>query len=198
MTITSAVRESQLQVNRRDVLLGVIAFVGGAAGLSACSREAVDELNLHAGDPLFFDADQMRTLGRVVDLMIPDTDTPGALAAGGDVFIDRMMSTWAAKDTQQNYVSILQRINSLASDRFGSPLADCDAGQQEQLLRDIDASAFGPNPDVEGFRDLKYLIFAAYYTSEIGATVELQYELVPGKYIACAPIEEIGRAWAHR
>jgi glucoside 3-dehydrogenase (cytochrome c) hitch-hiker subunit len=198
MTIKSATTETQLQMNRRDVLLGVIAFVGGATSLPSCSREAVDELDLHAGDPLFFDADQMRTLARVVDLMIPDTDTPGALAAGGDVFIDRMMATWAAKDTQKNYVSILQKINSLTNERFGHPLADCDAGQQEQAVRDIDASAFGPNPDVAGFRDLKYLIFAAYYTSEIGATVELQYELVPGKYIACAPIEEIGRAWAHR
>jgi len=65
-------------------------------------------------------------------------------------------------------------------------------------VRDIDGSAFGDHPDVSGFRDLKYLIFAAYYTSEIGATVELQYELVPGEYIACAPIEAIGRAWAHR
>lgn len=198
MTIKSAIHESQLQMNRRDLLLGVIAFVGGAASLSSCSREAVDDLKLHAGEPLFFDADQMRTLGRVVDLMIPATDTPGALAAGGDVFIDRMMATWAAKDTQQNYASILAKIDSLASAKFGQALAGCDAGQQEQLVRDIDASAFGPNPDVEGFRDLKYLIFAAYYTSEIGATVELQYELVPGKYIPCAPIAEIGRAWAHR
>jgi glucoside 3-dehydrogenase (cytochrome c) hitch-hiker subunit len=198
MTTKSAIRESQLQVNRRDVLLGVIAFVGGAASLSSCSREAVDKLELHAGDPLFFDADQMRTLGRVVDLMIPDTDTPGALAAGGDIFIDRMMATWAAKDTQQKFLSVLQGINAVATEKCGRLLADCDAAQQEQLLRDIDSSAFGDDPDVAGFRDLKYLIFAAYYTSEIGATVELQYELVPGKYIPCAPIEEIGRAWAHR
>ncbi len=198
MTTKSASSETQTQINRRDVLLGVIAFVGGASGLAACSREAVDQLDLHSGAPLYFDADRMRTLGRVVDHMIPATDTPGALAAGGDIFIDRMMATWASRDTQQHYTSILQGIDALAETRFGRSLADCDTGQQEQLVRDIDGSAFGDHPDVAGFRDLKYLIFAAYYTSGIGATVELQYELVPGEYIACAPIAEIGRAWAHR
>jgi len=198
MTTKSASSETLAQINRRDVLLGVIAFVGGAYGLAACSKEAVDQLDLHSGEPLFFDADRMRTLGRVVDLLIPATDTPGALAAGGDICIDRMMASWASKDTQQRYTSVLQGIDALATTRHGRPLADCDVAQQEQLVRDIDGSAFGDDPDVDGFRDLKYLVFAAYYTSEIGATVELQYELVPGQYIACAPIADIGRAWAHR
>lgn len=184
-------------MNRRDVLLGAIALVGGAGALSACGDKAAVEVDLHTGERRFFSEDQMRILSRVVDIIIPATDTPGALAAGGDFFIDGMMATWASANTQNWYVSILERIDAQAVEAFGSPLADCDADQQEQVIRDIDSTAYGDDPVVRGFRDLKYLVLAAYYTSEIGATVELQYELVPGVYLPCEPIENIGRAWAH-
>ena len=46
------------------------------------------------------------------------------------------------------------------------------------------------------FRHLKELTLTGYYTSEIGATEELQYEHTPGRYDACVPLEEVGRTWA--
>lgn len=46
------------------------------------------------------------------------------------------------------------------------------------------------------FRTMKELTVVGYYTSEIGATQELQYEHVPGRWVPCAPLEEIGRSWA--
>jgi hypothetical protein len=197
MKTDSASTKPQLLMNRRDLMLGVIAFVGGAATLTSCGESTVDALDLHNGKPRFFDADQMRLLARIVDIMIPATDTPGALAAGGDLFIDGLMADWAAADTRNYYVGILHGIDQQARTRFGNGLADCTDDQQQEVMRSIDNSAFGPSPEVAGFRDLKSLILAAYYTSEIGASVELQYELVPGRYLPCAPIEEIGRAWSY-
>ena len=46
------------------------------------------------------------------------------------------------------------------------------------------------------FRQLKELTLAGYYTSEAGATEELQWLAAPGKWTADAPLAEIGRAWA--
>lgn len=46
------------------------------------------------------------------------------------------------------------------------------------------------------FAHAKELTIVGYYTSEIGATKELQYEHVPGRYDGCAPLDEIGRTWA--
>ncbi len=45
------------------------------------------------------------------------------------------------------------------------------------------------------FREFKQLALFGYYSSEPGATIELQYELLTPEYKACAPIEDIGRAW---
>ena len=46
------------------------------------------------------------------------------------------------------------------------------------------------------FHTMKELTLVGYYTSEIGATQELQYEHVPGRWVPCAPLDEIGRTWA--
>jgi hypothetical protein len=43
---------------------------------------------------------------------------------------------------------------------------------------------------------MKELTLVGYYTSEPGATQELRHEPVPGRYQACVPLSEIGRAWA--
>ena len=46
------------------------------------------------------------------------------------------------------------------------------------------------------FRTLKELTITGYYTSKIGATVELHYLPVPGHYEGCVPLARIGRSWA--
>jgi gluconate 2-dehydrogenase gamma chain len=51
-------------------------------------------------------------------------------------------------------------------------------------------------PEVPFFRTMKELTIVGYYTSEVGATVELRHEAVPGRHQGCVPFTEIGRAWA--
>lgn len=185
------------RVNRRELILGAIALVGGSPALLSCSDEPLD-VDLHAGERRFFDETLMRVLSRVVDVTIPRTDTPGALAAGVDVFIDGMMADWAAPDTRRRYADTLRAIDERASAEFGTTLTGLDETDQERLIRDVDREAFGDAPAIPGFRELKTLIVTGYYSSEIGAGVELQFELVPARYLPCASLADIGRAWAYR
>lgn len=46
------------------------------------------------------------------------------------------------------------------------------------------------------FRMMKEMTLTGYYTSEVGATQELQRVVVPGRYDGCVPLAEIGRAWS--
>ncbi len=46
------------------------------------------------------------------------------------------------------------------------------------------------------FRTMKELTLLGYYTSEIGATRELTYTQVPGRFEGCVPLTRVGRAWA--
>lgn len=46
------------------------------------------------------------------------------------------------------------------------------------------------------FRTVKELTLLGYYTSQAGATRELRYAQVPGRFEGCVPLAKIGRAWA--
>lgn len=52
------------------------------------------------------------------------------------------------------------------------------------------------SPALPFFRTMKELTVVGYYTSEVGATVELRHEPVPGRYEGCVPFARIGRTWA--
>ena len=54
----------------------------------------------------------------------------------------------------------------------------------------------GPVEAPPFYRQLKELTVAGYYTSEVGATQELQWLPAPGRYEADVPLSEVGRAWA--
>jgi hypothetical protein len=56
-----------------------------------------------------------------------------------------------------------------------------------------------PHPQPERqpfFRTMKELTLLGYYTSQIGATQELKYARVPGRFDGCVPFATIGRAWS--
>ena len=46
------------------------------------------------------------------------------------------------------------------------------------------------------FRMMKELTVLGYYTSQLGATKELRYARVPGKFVGCVPLAKVGRSWA--
>ena len=198
MTIDKPVKADGSAIRRRDVLLGAIALVGGSASLFGCGREDAAVPELHRGGSRFFDAQQMQLLRRIVDIVIPETDTPGALGAGVDTFFDILMAEWASEQTRSRYVALLRGIDARAAALYGTGFAACESGQQQRLVADIDAGSFRDEVEFRDFRDFRNLIIAGYYTSEVGASVELRFELVPGRYLPCVPLAEIGRAWDYR
>jgi gluconate 2-dehydrogenase gamma chain len=198
MTIERPAGAEQSAVRRRDVLLGAIALVGGSASLFGCGREETAVPELHRGGSTFFAEDQMRLVGRIADIIIPETDTPGAVGAGVDTFFDTLMAGWASEATRSRFVALLRDIDARATARHGAGFVDCDPQQQERLIAEIDADSFRGNAGLPDFRDFRNLIIAGYYTSEVGASVELRFELVPGRYLPCVPLAEIGRAWDYR
>jgi hypothetical protein len=67
------------------------------------------------------------------------------------------------------------------------------------MLARIDQEAFAAaagRTEVPWFRTLKELTVLGYYTSETGATQELRYVAVPGRFEGCVPFTQVGRAWA--
>lgn len=187
-------------LTRRMAIQGAASLVGGTfavaqlGGFMARAAAAATENPV----PAFFDADQFSLIERVVDVMIPDTDTPGALAAGVHHFIDLMLDEWASPERQERYSHGLQDLRARLQALSGEDFMSSSNEQQLDILRDLDQAAFaaaGTDSFNSFYKEFKKLVLFGYYSSEVGATVELQYEALTPEYKACVPIEDIGRAW---
>ncbi|HET9863518.1 MAG TPA: gluconate 2-dehydrogenase subunit 3 family protein [Steroidobacteraceae bacterium] len=177
-------------MNRRSLLLGVVFLVGGAAALTRFTRRSAG--NVDQGPVL--SPDQFALLEQVTDVMIPPSDTPGAIAAGVPVFLRQMLTDWAAPETRAQIVAVLDRIDKQAWNRYGAAFVALPGERRLDVLRNVDAEGVA-SQDV-AYGKFKWLVLAGYYQSEIGATQELRYELVPGAWRACLPLTEVGRASA--
>ena len=184
-------------LRRLSYALGGIATAPLASGLLAgCQTPASTELATYTYQAL--DAPQQELISALVDQIIPATDTPGASEAGVPQFIDKMMADWYEAEDRDAFLAELATVDSRAEGGSFIGLAD-DA--RAALVTEMDAEAYAPRPDdappgTPFFRQLKELTLAGYYTSEVGATQELQWNAAPGRYDADVPLSEVGRAWA--
>ena len=72
--------------------------------------------------------------------------------------------------------------------------------QRSELLTRLDGEAVAAREARQDplpfFARLKEWTLIGYYTSEAGATEELQWLANPGRYVPDMPLAEVGRAWA--
>ena len=179
------------KLDRRALLLGAVFLLGGAAALTRFTRRSATKTGA-AGEAL--SGEQFMLLEQITDTLIPATDTPGALAAGAPDFIRDMLTSWASTGTRTEIISVLESIERQAWAQFGAAFLELSSEQRLAVLKRYDEDALSRQDPAYG--KFKYLVLVGYYQSEIGATQELRYELVPGAWRACLPLAEVGRAAA--
>lgn len=190
-------------INRREALRRTAGLLGGlislpvASGfLNACTPSGPD------WTPVALSPDQQEMVTILTDLILPETDTPGAAAAGVPRFIDTMVGEAFLEPDRTRFLDGLDALGARCQDTYDTPFLESTPGQQTALLGEIDEETFGPgapriDPETPTFYVmLKEMTLVGYYTSEIGATQELQINIVPGRYDGDVPVEEVGRAWA--
>jgi hypothetical protein len=133
----------------------------------------------------------------LAELIIPQTDTPGALAVGAHRTVDHLLKACASADEQAAFRAGLARVDAVAQAQAGLPFARLAAARQTALLRQLDGGAAPfTADDTRFFRRLKSQVAFAYYTSEAGATRELAYLPVPGGYTGHVALTPATRTWA--
>jgi hypothetical protein len=120
-------------------------------------------------EPSFFNAEQFRMVTRIADLIIPATDTPGAVGAGVPMYIDMVVGK---NKGEQKLVT--EGLEALSKKNF---LDLPEAGQLALLQPLCEAADDGESKDrlVQFFRTIKNLTADGYYTSQIGLIQELGY-----------------------
>ena len=187
-------------VSRRDAIKQ-LAFACGLAlsanSLSALAAGFIPPTDFSRRKKTLLSADQLALVRELGEIIIPTTDTPGAIAAGVHDFINHFAVYCANATEQQALLSGLKRIDDSAQARFGTSFLTASNPQQIQLLTNMEQASDGfTAADRQFFKQLKALVTFGYYTSEIGATQELAYLAIPGGYKGNFKFKDVGKAWA--
>ena len=185
-------------MDRREALIRVAGLMGGALAY-ACSAGAWAALSSSA-KPSFLSASQLAVVSGVADIMIPRTDTPGALDVGVPAFIDLMLRDVYSSEDRERYLTGLADFEAghfIALEptrRVALVRKFHDAAVHEERQR-REAHAHLQRPFILMTKELALLRF---FTSEVGATQVLQYVAVPGSWHGCLPLQQAGngKTWA--
>jgi hypothetical protein len=211
-------------LDRRQLIGRLSLLMGGALSAPVASGVLAGCRARAPGEPArVLDAPRRRAVGALAERILPATDTPGALAAGVDRFVDAMLDGYLDEGDRETYLAGLDRLERRAGEKFGAGFADCATAEQEELVAELDRHAFAAedaegeigaaelrvaaqpgtraqDPDLDEvdrrfFRLHKELTVAGYYTSEVGQTRELR-PMPFGEHRADVPLAPGQKAWA--
>src|SRR5262245_14824165 len=111
----------------------------------------------------------------LTELIIPETDTPGAKAALVNRFVDHVLSTADTKERSE-FISGLTWLDNRCRTRVGKDVAGASAAELTTVLTALAAEGSPAASDAAGvafFRAIKSMTITGYYTTEIGLRQEL-------------------------
>jgi hypothetical protein len=162
-------------------------------GLWAAARSIHDRIRSAPQDQAFLilTDHQNAMITALAELIIPETDTPGATGALVNRFVDVMLAEWFEEDEREEFLRGLVALDGRSVNTFGVPFLALEEAQQVVLLKGLDAEVAALReanlPTDHFFLRMKWLTLYGYYTSEVGATQELRQVIIPGRYEPCAP-----------
>lgn len=196
-------------MNRRKAIQKTATLAGASALtptllslLQSCQQQP--ELDW---TPAILNTDQARLVSTLVDTVLPKTDTPGALELQVDRFIDLVIANVFDESGQQAMLAQVDAFNTQCKEQTGHFFADLSEEKRKDVLRleekenpkfnkQVWGSAVGEQQPVGVYRTLKSLALWGYFSSEaIGKNV-LNYDPIPGGYLGCIPLEDVGNIWS--
>lgn len=189
-------------MDRRKVLknigtgIGAIAVTPTVVGFFQSCQSAVSYT------PVFVPQEDFGMLSSIMDLIIPSTDTPGAIELKLPEFIDAYADGVWNEDNKASFKEGWAAFKSAALEASGK----ANAGQLTAADWDAELAKHlkSGNPPAKGdlaagfANQLRSLTVNAYKTNEFIGENVLAYAPVPGDYRGCVDLEETtgGKSWS--
>ncbi|MEP7364677.1 MAG: gluconate 2-dehydrogenase subunit 3 family protein [Acidobacteriota bacterium] len=174
--------------DRRETLK-ILGAIGATCATPFSSNELYGQHADHNGAPFVqvqlpagpknLNADEYKLISRMADLIIPTTNTPGAVAAGVPQYIDQVAGGNAGM--RQVIARGCAWLNEQSAKQAGKRFLELTEDQQTALLTPIceraDKLADGDQSDLGArfFKTVKSLTADGYFTSKIGLVDTLGY-----------------------
>lgn len=191
---------------KRRRILRFTAYTAGAAIvaplavslLSGCKGEQTVAIDLD-GDytPDFFSDKEYQFIHDMADALLPKTDTLGAVDVGVPQMFDIMVGKVYKPEDQVTYKaklgSLMSHVNAKLKSTSTSKITDI-IGALDLELRNSEKN----DTDIaEAYLDIRSKAMGYYVGSEEVGTTLLNYLPVPGDFVPCIDLTEVGgKAWA--
>lgn len=197
-------------MQRRDILkFTALALVGGLSG-SLARNVMAGALPTNKIALKLFNEEQRTMVAVLAELIIPKTDTPGAIEAGVPAFIEMMVQDWYKDGERKIFFDGLAGLNTFCETNYKKRFIACSAEQQTAALKNAETQAKSYkapmslgflSKDVDEntpfFTKLKELTVLGYFTSEVGSKTELAYDPMPMHYEGDYDFSKTGHQWSH-
>jgi hypothetical protein len=198
---------------RRDLLLVAARLTGGVLIGSPMLRVMAGEAPQAKASRAIFSSPQSQAIAALAEMIIPQTDTPGAIAAGTPAFIEMMAADWYTDTERKIFLEGLAGLDIFCRASFGKDFLASSEEQRTAALADAEkraASYVSPLPggflggmskeideNTPFFAKIKELTVIGYYSSEVGAKQEMAYNPMPMRYEGDYDFAKIGRHWSY-
>ncbi len=184
---------------KRIVLLttGLVAAAGGVKLYQAYKKPGLVNLD-----------DYQKLIDELADVIIPRTNTPGAKDVGVGDFIINMVKDCCSRQNQNSFIQGLGDLEAYVKDKYNRTFVACTIDEKIAVMKYFQNKSKNNNGTIAKasrkvlgdpfFWILKKYTLIGYCTSLNGATMALQYDYVPGKYIGSIAIKNEQKGWATR
>jgi hypothetical protein len=156
--------------------------------------------------PQFFTPDQAIAIAEMAEHILPASQTPGAKDVFVDRFLDKLISECWDEKTQKEFMAGLQTFQEKCRKKYGKGFEDCTTEERNAIMQAEEDIPYLPPRYVWGnkvreekgvtfYRQFKGLVLFGYFSAEVIGKEVLKYDPVPGVFIGCMPLSEIGGAW---
>ena len=200
-------------MNRRELLLAAISTMAGVMVGSPTLRVIAGEVPTASASRVVLQGHQPEMVRVLAEMIIPATDTPGAIEAGVPRFIEMMVADWYTDTERGIFLDGLAALDASCRTAYGTDFLGCSAEQRVAALSEAEKNAaayVSPLPPgflatmakliderTPFFAKLKELTVVGYFSSELGATEFLEYNPMPMRYDGDFDFAKVGTHWSH-
>jgi hypothetical protein len=156
--------------------------------------------------PSTFTPEQRALVAAVCEAIIPETDSPGAVAAKVPTFIELITVDWMTEQERAEFFTGISEIGQLATSKYQQNFSACNSDQQVAILEQMENSA-DDHPWYElgagsGFEInapfiaiIKELTIFGFFMSEVGSTQVLRMNHFPGRFEGDIALDKDASSW---
>jgi hypothetical protein len=202
-------------MNRREFLQCVAILISGASASQLGFSLSVEQTAYLANAPNYntlevnyFTPTQRKVIAAMTEVIIPRTDTPGAIDAGVPRYIELMAANWLNDEERAIFTAGLHDIETRIPSDYGATFDQLAPEQQLAIMEALEDDAsesewydFG-NVQREFVSDapficqLKELTIWGFFTSQEGASQVLRYDPMPMFFDGDTPLARDDSSWS--